>query len=170
MVACTASYIVCSIIFALTSTIGSGPFLFFLPSGMRFIGEDKNVLALQGRAPFVPLLLCSNPISLPSSRLLRLAYSLSLPPSLLQSGLREIFHSSFDKCQIDSMSSFKLNCLGKLNLLRRTIIWMTSARTHQMAQQEKLLSGSQLTFQVALSISPPYSYLFTADPNGNFEI
>lgn len=45
--------------------------------------------------------------------LLTCLLSLSLPSSLLQSGLREILHSSFDKCQIDSMSSFKLNCLGE---------------------------------------------------------
>lgn len=42
-----------------------------------------------------------------------LSLSLSLPPSLLPSGLREVFHSSFDQRQIDSMSSFKLNCLGE---------------------------------------------------------
>lgn len=86
-------------------------FLLFLPSGMRFIGEDKNALALQGRAPF--LVSCSAripspcPLRAPADLL-----TLSLPPSLLPSGLREVLHSSFDKRHIDSMSSFKLNCLG----------------------------------------------------------
>ena len=83
---------------------------------MRFIGEDKNALALQGRAPF--LLSCSARIPFPCplrapADLLTLSLSLSLPPSLLPSGLREVFHSSFDQRQIDSMSSFKLNCLGE---------------------------------------------------------
>lgn len=51
---------------------------------------------------------------------------------------------------------------GKLNLFRRTAIWMTSARTYQMARLEKLFSGSQLTFQVA-SLSLSLLFLFVHD-------
>ena len=113
MVACTASYLVCSITFALTNTIGSGPFSSFPTFWHEIYRWRLKCSGSSRKSSFSALLLCSNPISLPSSRSCWLAYSLSLPPFLLQSGLREIFHSSFDKCQVDSMSSFKLNCLGE---------------------------------------------------------
>ena len=58
-----------------------------------------------------PALLVSHLLAL--FALLLTCFSLSLPPSLLPSGLREVLHLSFDKHHIDSMSSFKLNCLGE---------------------------------------------------------
>lgn len=90
--------------------------LLFLPSGITFIGEDKNTLT--PRKEF--LLLCTYPIFLPfpcSCLPLIPCLSLCLPPSF-NLELREIFHSSFDRCQIDNMSSFKLSCLGKTKFVQ----------------------------------------------------
>lgn len=89
-------------IFVLANIIGSGAFPSFPPSRIKFIGEDKNTLTLKKEY----LLLCTHLISL----LLLTSLSASLS---FNSGLGEIVHSPFDRCQIDNMSSFKLNCLGK---------------------------------------------------------
>lgn len=97
-------------------------FLLFPPSGITFVGEDKSTSILT-----LILLLCTFPSFLPSPSFcspLPLSFSPSLCfPLLVNSGLGEIFHSSFDRCQLGNTSPFKLTYLGETKFVQANSNW-----------------------------------------------
>lgn len=161
----------CSVIFVLSKYDRKWSlFLLFPPSGMRLIGEDKNTLALQERAASALHIAHLLALFLAPAHL---SLSLCLP-LFFNSGLREIFHSSFDRCQIDSMSSFRLNCLGETKFVREN-----SNLDDKCQDTPDGMTGEALIrlpahvpggLSVSLSLSHSYSYLFMVDPNRNLEI
>lgn len=112
-------------------------------------------------------LLCTHPIS-PSSLLLLTSLSFCLLTSFSLE-LREVFHSSFDRCQIDSMSSFKLNCLGETKFVQENSNLDDKCQDIPDGTAGEILIGLPAHVPGGLSVSLLYSYLFMVDPNGNLK-
>lgn len=140
--------------------------LFFpsAPFGIRFTGEDRNTPTLSSAHP-----LCALCASRLLALVLTVAYlSLFLLLLSFNSELREIFHSFFDRCQIDSRSSFQLNCLGE------TKFFQEKSNLDDKCQDVPDGTTGGILFRLPAHVpgglSVPYSYWFMVDPNRNLEI